>query len=172
MAIEKVKFAYADPPYPNTAFRYPEKEEVDHRALIARLETYDGWLLHSNPQSIRFLLPMIPEGARILSWGKYDGLPVTKAGLVYTWEPIFLMPLRRASLWVRDSLWGDKADHVNEQRNVMRGQKPLMVIRWLFQAAGLEPSDELDDLFPGTGAVGRAWRTFQQQPPLPLEVTA
>lgn len=165
-----MRFAYADPPYPNTAFRYPEKTEVDHAELIERLDSYDGWLLHSNPQSIRLLLPLIPEGVRILSWGKYDGLPVTKAGLVYTWEPIFLKPVRRASIWVRDSLWGDKADHVHEVRNEMRGQKPLMVIRWLFQAAGLEPADELDDLFPGTGAVTRAWRSFQQQ--LQLELPA
>lgn len=170
--MKKMRFAYADPPYPNTAFRYPEKTEVDHGELIAQLETYDGWLLHSNPQSLPLLLPLVPPGTRILAWGKYDGLPVTKAGLVYTWEPIFMRPMRRASIWVRDSLWGDKADHVGEERNTIRGQKPLMVIRWLFQAAGLEPGDELDDLFPGSGAVGRAWRTFQDQTTLPLEVSA
>jgi hypothetical protein len=42
-----MKFAIADPPYVGCAHLYPEKTEVDHAALIARLELEypDGWLL-------------------------------------------------------------------------------------------------------------------------------
>jgi len=159
-----VRFAYADPPYPGTAHNYPEKQEVDHLALLERLMAYDGWLLHTNPQSLPLLLPHVPAGTRILAWGKYDGLPVTKAGLVYTWEPILMWPLRKAAVWVRDSLWADIADH--RERITMRGGKPQVVARWLFQAAGLEPSDELDDLYPGSGAISYAWQQFTLQPTL------
>lgn len=47
-----MKFAYADPPYPNQAHRYKDHKdfagEVDHAELVARLERdYDGWLLHT-----------------------------------------------------------------------------------------------------------------------------
>ena len=34
---------------------------------------------------------------------------------------------------------------------------------WLFQMAGLEPGDELTDLFPGSGAVSRAWEKWCAQ---------
>lgn len=158
-----MRFGYADPPYPNTAHNYPERTEVDHVDLVANLQReYDGWLLHSNSQSIPQLVGIVPSGTRILAWGKYHGLPVTSAGLVYTWEPIFLKPVRRPSDYVRDSLWFDMAD----QLKWMRGQKPIPVVTWLFRAAGLRAGDELIDLFPGTGAVGRAWSEFSSQPSL------
>jgi hypothetical protein len=156
-----VRFAYADPPYPGTAHNYPERQEVDHIKLLRRLQDYDGWLLHTNAQSLPLLAPLVPVGTRFLAWGKYDGLPVTKAGLVYTWEPILMWPIRKPAVWVRDSLWADIADH--RERITMRGGKPLQVARWLFLAAGLEPSDELDDLYPGSGAIARAWDQFVRQ---------
>ncbi len=37
------------------------------------------------------------------------------------------------------------------------GRKPLAFCAWLFEALGMLPGDELVDLFPGTGIVGRAW---------------
>ena len=37
------------------------------------------------------------------------------------------------------------------------GRKPLAFCAWLFEAMGMLPGDELVDLFPGTGIVGRAW---------------
>lgn len=40
------------------------------------------------------------------------------------------------------------------------GAKPEAYCRWLFGLLGLRPGDVLDDLFPGTGAVGRAWDTW------------
>lgn len=162
-----LRFAYADPPYPGTARSYPERTEVDHGELIQRLERdYDGWLLHSNSQSIAPLVNLVPRGTRILAWGKYHGLPVTSAGLIYTWEPIFLKPVRQPSDYVRDSLWFDMAD----QLKWMRGQKPIPVVTWLFRAAGLQYDDELSDLFPGTGAVGRAWDEYSRQLSLRYDV--
>ena len=40
------------------------------------------------------------------------------------------------------------------------GAKPAAVCRWIFDLLGAAPGDTLDDLFPGSGAVGRAWAAF------------
>ena len=36
--------------------------------------------------------------------------------------------------------------------------------RWIFDLLGAAPGDTLDDLFPGSGAIGRAWAAFIGQP--------
>jgi hypothetical protein len=43
----------------------------------------------------------------------------------------------------------------------LTGAKPEKVCRWLFEMVGAEPQDELDDMFPGTGAVTRAWERWK-----------
>src|SRR5262249_61266640 len=46
------------------------------------------------------------------------------------------------------------------------GATPAVVCRWIFQLLGAGPGDVLDDLFPGSGAVSRAWAAYTgQQPP-------
>ena len=40
------------------------------------------------------------------------------------------------------------------------GAKPAAVCRWIFTLLGAAPGDSLDDLFPGSGAVGRAWSAY------------
>jgi hypothetical protein len=37
--------------------------------------------------------------------------------------------------------------------------------RWIFDLLGAESDDTLDDLFPGTGAVGAAWAQRVGAPP-------
>jgi hypothetical protein len=44
------------------------------------------------------------------------------------------------------------------------GAKPAAVCRWIFDLLGAAPGDRLDDLFPGSGAVGRAWAAFTRSP--------
>lgn len=46
------------------------------------------------------------------------------------------------------------------------GSKPEKFCFWLFEILGMEPGDELVDIFPGSGAVMRAWENFQKQRPL------
>ena len=48
-----MRLAYADPPYPGQAKRWYEDHpdyggEVDHAQLVERLESYDGWALHTS----------------------------------------------------------------------------------------------------------------------------
>ena len=42
------------------------------------------------------------------------------------------------------------------------GAKPAVFASWLFQLLGATPWGTLDDLFPGSGGVARAWKLFQQ----------
>ncbi len=43
------------------------------------------------------------------------------------------------------------------------GRKPVAFCAWLFDLLGMVPGDELVDLFPGTGAVTRAWRELSSR---------
>ena len=44
------------------------------------------------------------------------------------------------------------------------GTKPPAVCAWIFGLLGTAPGDTLDDLFPGSGAVTRAWAAYTSQP--------
>ena len=53
------------------------------------------------------------------------------------------------------------------------GTKPAAVCRWIFTLLGAGPGDILDDLFPGSGAVSRAWAAYTgQEPSSPAAVYA
>ena len=45
------------------------------------------------------------------------------------------------------------------------GTKPAAFCRWVFSLLGAAPGDSLDDLFPGSGAVSRAWAAFTAADP-------
>jgi hypothetical protein len=45
------------------------------------------------------------------------------------------------------------------------GTKPAAFCRWVFTLLGAAPGDTLDDLFPGSGAVSRAWAAFTAADP-------
>jgi hypothetical protein len=38
--------------------------------------------------------------------------------------------------------------------------RPVAFCWWLFDLLGALPGDELVDLFPGSGGIGRAWRLY------------
>jgi hypothetical protein len=40
------------------------------------------------------------------------------------------------------------------------GAKPAAFSRWMFNLLGAQPGDTFEDLFPGSGAVTRAWTAF------------
>ena len=45
----------------------------------------------------------------------------------------------------------------------LTGAKPEAFCRWMFAVLGMQPGDELVDLFPGTGAVTQAYEAWQQE---------
>lgn len=154
------RFCYLDPPYMGLAKRYYRDEpsyagEVDHRHLIARAMTggFLGWALSASERSLRHLLPLCPEGARLCPWVKPIGVPSTTYGMHSTWEALIVVGGRRLRPGKRDWLRAQPARFGGD----LMGRKPLTFCTWLFDCLGMLPGDELEDWFPGTGIVSRAW---------------
>jgi hypothetical protein len=172
-------FAYADPPYIGESRRYQEHPEAarwdlleTHRELLDQLSAYDGWALSMHVPGLRLLLPYLPADARICAWVKPWARMRPGARLQYGWEPVILSPVRHPigeSVW--DYVSADASMPWNRSGPRTYGAKPEGFCFWLFAAAGLRPDDELVDLFPGSGAVSRAWQQWRSQPQLVLPAT-
>lgn len=179
-----MRFAYADPPYLGMgkmyASRHPEAMAWDdpetHRALIGRLsdEYPDGWALSLSAPSLRTLLPMCPADARVAAWVKPFASFKPGVRVAYAWEPVIFRGGRKGTRkdpTVRDWV----AENIAMQKG-FPGAKPRGFCRWMFEVLGAAPGDALDDLFPGSGAVGFAWAEWVGErcplPSLPLEGAA
>ncbi|MDE3095801.1 MAG: hypothetical protein KGK07_07355 [Chloroflexota bacterium] len=156
-------FAYADPPYLGMAHRYPEKQEVDHAELIARLvrDYPDGWALSCHSPSLRLLLPLCPESARVCAWVKPWCSWKPSMRMVYAWEPVIVCGGRQTKVRGKTPSVRDWVACSSERKARIFGQKPLEFSFWLFSALGMRPDDTLDDLYPGSGTVTRAWHAWR-----------
>jgi hypothetical protein len=157
--------AYADPPYPGCAHLYADHEdydgEVDHRELIDRLESdYDGWLLHTSSVALREVLPMCPDDVRVMAWVKPFAAFKRNVSVAYAWEPVIVQACRKPVVNGRVVMRDWISEGITMKRG-LTGAKPAKVCWWAFEMLGMEPDDELHDLFPGTGAVLSAWRSWQ-----------
>jgi hypothetical protein len=104
-------------------------------------------------RALRDLLPLCPPEARVASWVKPIGARAGTLGIHNVWEPLIVVPGRRLRPACRDMLVAQPARHGGD----LPGRKPLAFCAWMFGLLGLEPGDQLEDAFPGTGIVGRAW---------------
>lgn len=167
-----MRFAYADPPYLGLAAKFygdlhPDAAAYDkpeaHQALIDRLcREYDGWAMSLHSPSLRTILPMCPPDVRVMSWVKPFASFKPGVGVAYAWEPIIVRGGRRRTRdqeTVRDWI----AENITLRRG-FTGAKPAAVIYWLIEVWNARHGDEIDDLFPGSGAVTAAlagWRAAQ-----------
>lgn len=171
-----MRFAYADPPYPGQAKRlygdHPDYAgEVDHRELVDMLVAKypDGWALSTGAKWLREIAALCPPETRVLAWCKPG--PPFSVRVQYTWEPVFLCggrPWRKGdSTMVKDSLYAPPRTLPNNLADGhVIGAKPPEFCRWLFECLGAQSGDTLDDIFPGSGGIGRAWAAFVAQPSL------
>lgn len=152
-------FAYADPPYPGMAARFYNDEptyagEVDHAKLIPFMaETFDGWALSTSASTLRDVLPLCPEAARVMAWVKPIGVSSRTYGAHNTWEPLIVAPGRRLRPGKRDWLSAMPA----REGGTLMGRKPIAFCTWMFTLLGMLPGDGLADLFPGTGIIQTCW---------------
>lgn len=160
------RFAYADPPYPGLSRKYYGREasyggEVDHAALIARLMAggYTGWALSTSEKALRAVLPLCPPEARVCPWVKPIGSRPKTRGIHGTWEPLIVVGGRQRRPGKRNWLSAQPARFGGD----LPGRKPLAFCTWMFGLLGMGPGDSLDDLFPGTGVVSRAWAAVSSQ---------
>ena len=158
------RLAYADPPFPGLSRKYYRDEptyagEVDHRRLLEQLATFDGWGLSTSSKALRDVLALCPPEARVCAWVKPNGVPRSNRGVSSVWEPLIVVPARRRPPGVRDFLLAKPA----RGGGTLMGRKPIAFCSWLFALLGAGRDDSLEDLFPGTGIVGRCWEEFRRQ---------
>ena len=159
-----MKFAYADPPYYNMGKRLYGKlhneasiwdDKQTHLDLIDKLQSLypDGWALSSNPHDLAWLLPVMPEDARVAVWTKtYHQIRPTSTQ--YAWEPVIWRTVKKDSKrpMVRDWISGA----VTKQRGTP-GAKPHYFNRWILDLLVFDDqTDTLDDLFPGSNGMALA----------------
>lgn len=165
-----MKVAYADPPYPGCAELYRDHPdyagEVDHLQLVADLDEYDGWLLHTSSVALdrvlSYLLYCRIDGYRVMAWVKPFAAFKRNVSVAYAWEPVLVKPCRKPEVTGRVVMRDWIAEPITLQRGLV-GAKPEAVCRWAFEVLGMTPDDELVDLFPGTGAVTRAWERWRNE---------
>jgi hypothetical protein len=158
------RLAYADPPYPGQAARYAGGREVDLPALVEQLRTYDGWALSTSASALRDVWNLCPE-ARCAAWVK-TWASNGWARVRYCWEPVLfvtdrrgLQPGERSTVW--DALVSSPGYGWSEVAGKGGGAKPHAFVRWLLDLLDYTDGDELVDLFPGSGTVGRSARYDQ-----------
>jgi hypothetical protein len=170
-----VRLAYADSPYfgccglyghfHNEDGRLPFDgrcwDQIDtHRRLLDHLaHDYDGFILHLSAPSLGPILTAAAEvgcgGFRTMAWVKPFAAFKRNVSVAYAWEPVLVAPVRKPVVSGRVTM----RDYFSEPITLRRGftgAKPYEVCRWLFEVAGLEPDDEMVDLFHGSGAVADA----------------
>lgn len=165
-----MRFAYADPPYIGQAKKHyshdPMCGEVDHAELIARLQEFDAWALSLSSPSLKQILPLCPDDVRVMAWVKPFCSFKPNVNPAYAWEPVIVRGGRK-----RTREQETIRDYVSEPitlRRGLAGAKPERFCFWLFDVVNLLPEDSFHDLYPGSGAVSRAWESYRHSPRLPL----
>ena len=175
------RIAYADPPYPGQSAKHyadhPDYAgEVDHLALAEQLCEYDGWVLHTSSTALYEVLRAVDYAfrdlggrpCRVMAWVKPFAAFKRNVSVAYAWEPVIVSPVRKPEVSGRLVMRDFISEPITMKRG-LPGAKPEAVCRWCFEVVGAEPTDQLDDLFPGTGAVSRAWEAWCAQGRLPSE---
>lgn len=158
-----MRFAHADPPYLGCCKRYDHyhpdgfcwDNPATHHQLVLRLlaEYPDGWALSCSTPSLRHILPLCPDTARVAAWVKPFAVFKRNVRNAYTWEPVILYGGRVSS---KDGAPVTR-DHLAESITLKRGltgAKPERFNRWVLDMLGyIDGEDTLDDLYPGTGGM-------------------
>lgn len=164
------RIGYLDPPYiGQSAKRYKDHPdyagEVDHLELLKSTLQYDGWVLHASSPSLPLLLSWAEDlgigGYRIMAWVKTFAAFKKNVPVAYAWEPVLVYPVRKPTVSGRVKPLRDWLAEPITLKKGLTGVKPQKVCRWLFEAVGAEPTDELVDVYPGSGAVTRAWEKWK-----------
>jgi hypothetical protein len=157
-----MRFAYADPPYLGCCGLYDHEHGNDgqcwdepetHRALIARLEDFDGWAMSLSTPSLRTILPMCPEDVRVAAWVKPFAVFKPNVNPAYAWEPVIVRGGRkrgRELATVRDFV----SANITLQKG-LTGAKPEAFCRWVLAFLNVQDGDEFVDIYPGTNVMAQ-----------------
>lgn len=163
-----MRVAIADPPYIGQAAKHYRDHpdyagEVDHAELLWRLDReYDSWALCMSAPSVQQILAFAPPlgpSLRLGVWTKTFAAFKKNVNPAYCFEPVLFRlhrPRTKEQPTIRDWL----ACPITLKKGIS-GAKPKQFSFWLFDFLNLEPADDLDDLYPGSGAIGRAWEEWR-----------
>lgn len=126
------------------------------------MEAYpDGWALSTSSTALQQVLALCPPGVRVATWVKGS-----RRGISYrardAWEPLILYGGRLRRLWESEELsnaliWGGRQ---HSHPGALIGMKSAAFCEWMFRMLGAEAGDSMTDIFPGSGAVTRAWELY------------
>ena len=180
-----MRFAYADPPYLGCCRLYGHYHEAPygcwddpetHRQLIDWLtdEFPDGWAKSGISTTLRDILPLCPPDVRIGAWCKTFAAFKKGVRPAYHWEPIIFWRGRNPSSGFahppppKDGMQTTPKDYceVNDDELIgilspitmkkgLTGAKPVKVCGWVLDLLNVQAGDEVVDVFPGTGVMGR-----------------
>jgi len=162
-----MRFAYADPLYIGQAKKHYHCKEVNHTELLLELhrEYPDGWALSCSSPSLKIILPWCPSSCRVMAWVKPFCSFKPNVNPAYAWEPVIVYGGRkkeRAQPTIRDFV----SANITLKKGV-HGAKPKQFWFWLFDVLGIQQSDELVDLFPGTGNGSIYLEEYKKQTEVP-----
>lgn len=145
-----------------------------HQQLIDRLvaDFPEGWALSLTSSSLRSLLPLCPPDVRIGWWCKTFGAFKKGVRPAYMGEPVIFWRGRNPSSGFKHApppKGGTQntpkdfhIEHVGDtllcpitMQKGLTGAKPEAFCEWVLSLLGWQSCDEMVDLFPGTGVMGR-----------------
>lgn len=146
-------------------------KEVDHFHLVKRLvsDFPDGWALSCSTPTLGFLLRLCPHDIRIAAWCK--SFCCFKKGVrpAYAWEPVIYCGGRNPQYGHKHAppekggkQTTPKDFHIAPitlQKGLV-GAKPDSFCVWVLALLNAVQGDEVCDLFPGTGIMGKVCERF------------
>lgn len=174
-----MRFAFADPPYLGCGAKHyghlhEDASDCDtpewHKSLIERLvaDYPDGWALCLHSPSLQTILPMCPPNVRVGAWVKPFGAFKVNVNPAYVWEPVIWTGGRKRTReqettrdWIAESI---------TMKRGLTGAKPRAFCMWVFDLLNVQPGDQVDDMFPGSGAVQAAINERLRAEPPPLNL--
>lgn len=168
-----MKATYADPPYLGCAERHyghlheaaAEYDDPEtHRRLIERLsDEFDAWALSMASTNLQTLLPMCPSDTRVGAWCKSFAAFKANVTHAYAWEPVLFRFHRKRTR--QQDTWRDFIVEPITLKRGFTGAKPDKVCFWIFEGLNLIEGDDFTDLFPGSGAVTKAYEQWRSNSP-------
>lgn len=151
---------------PGSSDHHPEAARWDdpseHRRLMARLvDEFDGWAIATTPDGLGAYHPL-PVSARVMVWHRPNAMPGGQR-IMSMWEAVIVFP----PVERRARLSGPRVSDVltaSIRHGGFTGAKPPEWTRWVLDALGYDPeTDEVTDVFNGSGAVAQAVQGYGQR---------
>lgn len=174
-----MRLCIADPPYLGRAVRWygaggcgdgygtsqadnhPEAHVWDdpqtHRDLVDQLQThFDGWAIAMSVHSLSTYLSVVDtdsrNGIRVCVWHKPSAI-TSGNRITNHWEPVLVKVPEGRRGWASGKTRMKDVMSCNPPKVNFRGAKPTAWTEWVLDLMGYEQTDEVVDLFEGSGMV-------------------